>query len=178
MFSPSWLQRSQRAWDRRSPASAVVADGDIEAHLHMLCTPSLSRTPGSKIDQISPRNIQNLQIFLAYLDSKADRDVSLIWRHTPRTYGILRCIGGLEFMEEFWGKGFNDYYLPYNERTLPEFLQNKDDKDLRRAFLDTQSYFLTDAKLVETDGASKHFVNDTGDNIFQPIRSLGQGSYG
>ncbi|KAL1853276.1 hypothetical protein Daus18300_011844 [Diaporthe australafricana] len=81
-------------------------------------------------------------------------------------------------MDEFRAKGFNDYHLPYNERTLPDFLQKKDGKNLRQAFLDAQSYFLTDAKLVETDGASTHFVDENGDNIFQPIRSLGQGSYG
>lgn len=81
-------------------------------------------------------------------------------------------------MDEFRAKRFNDFHLPYNERTLPDFLQEKDGRGLRQAFLDAQSYFLTDAKLVETDGASTHFYSENGDEIFQPIRNLGQGSFG
>lgn len=174
----SWLHPLPLPRARRAPASSVMTDEDIEAQLRMLFTPTLSRTPGKSTDQISHRDIQHLQTLLAFLDAKAEREVSLLWSFTPRTYGILRSIGALEFMDEFRAKSFNDFYLPYNERTLPDFLQQKNGRDLRQAFLDAQSYFLTDAKLYETDGTSRHFSTENGDNIFQPIRSLGQGSFG
>lgn len=174
----SWLHPLQRPRVRRAPATSMVSDEDIEANLEMLCTPPLSRTPGRGDDRISPRNIQSLQTLLALLDGKAEREVSVHWSFTPRTYGILRSIGGLEFMDEFRAKYFNDFYLPYNERTLPDFLQEKDGRGLRQAFLDAQSYFLTDAKRIETEGASAHFDSENGDDIFQPIRTLGQGSFG
>lgn len=168
----SWFQPSQNGRARRAPESAMLSDEDIEAHLQMLCTPPQNN------DRISHRNIQSLQTLLALLDSKAQREVAVHWSFTPRTYGILRSIGGLEFMDEFRAKSFNDFYLPYNERTLPDFLQEKDGRELRQAFLDAQSYFLTDAKLIETDGTSTHFDSENGDDIFQPIRTLGQGSFG
>lgn len=174
----SWLQPSQRPRARRAPESSVVTDEEIEAQIQILCTPPLSRTPGKSTDQISHRNIQKLQTLLALLDDKAQREVSLHWGVTPRTYGILRSISALEFMDQFRAKNFNDFYLPYNERTLPDFLQQKDGRDLRQAFLDTQSYFLTNAKLIETEGASTHFISENGDIIFKTIRTLGQGSFG
>lgn len=174
----SWLHPLPLPRARRAPASSVVTDEDIESHLQMLCAPNLSRTPGKSINQISHRNIQSLQTLLAFLDAKAGREGSLLWSFTPRTYGILRSIGALEFMSEFRAKNFNDFYLPYNERTLPDFLQQKDGRDLRQAFLEAQSYFLTNTKLIETDGTSTHFDTDNGDDIFRPIRSLGQGSFG
>ncbi|KAI3398326.1 hypothetical protein diail_9549 [Diaporthe ilicicola] len=176
----AWMHPSLRGRARRSPAaSAFVADEDIETHLQMLCTPPpLSQTPSNSTDKISNRNIQSLQTLLKLLDAKANREASLNWSYTPRTYAILRSIDGLEFMDEFRAKSFNDYHLPYNERTLPSFLQEKNGRNLRQAFLDVQSYFLTDAKRVERDSASTHFFSDNGDNIFQPIRTLGQGSYG
>lgn len=81
-------------------------------------------------------------------------------------------------MDGFKAKNFNDSYLPYNERTLPDFLQRKGSRDLRQAFSDAQSYFLTNAKLFETKSTLTHFDAGNGDNIFQPIRTLGQGSFG
>ena len=41
-------------------------------------------------------------------------------------------------MDEFGAKNFNDFYLAFNELTLPDFLQRKDGRDLRQAFLDAQ----------------------------------------
>lgn len=175
----SWLHPTQRPRALRGPTtSSVVTNEDIEAQIQRICIPSLPRAPGKNIDQISLRDITNLQTLLACLDDKAGREVSLHWSSTPRTYGILRSIGGVEYMDEFRAKSFNDFYLPYNERTLPDFLQKNNGRDLRQAFLDAQSYFLTNAKRIETDGASAHFVSDNGDNIFKPIRTLGQGSFG
>lgn len=120
-----------------------------------------------------------MQIYLTMLDRAANRFHGQAWSKMPRIYAILRSIGGLEFMDEFIKNDMNDFWLPFNERTLPEFLRQREGTGLRQAFLAVQNYYLTHAKSIETEGATTHFhLPEGGDTHFIPVKTLGQGSFG
>lgn len=186
--SARWLDHSNVMGNatlgtRRSQVESVVSDKEVETHLHRLCNSWRHKQPSglatTQVISISKREIAELRTYLEFLDAKEKRTSGKAWSHTPLTYAILRSIGGLEYMSLF-RQSHSDFHLPYSERTLPSFLPDDDGKQLRQLFLGTQRYFLTEmGKRIETDGVAEHFSFDgTGDFHFQPVKMLGQGSYG
>ncbi|KAJ4991925.1 dual specificity mitogen-activated protein kinase kinase 1 [Stagonosporopsis vannaccii] len=104
------------------------------------------------------------------------------WSSRPRTYIILHNLAHPQLMDEFVREDKTDIWLPYDEETLPTFIQPC---SLREKFLEIQRYVLTSARELEdisTDVYSKvlpHInLEGNGDEHFKKINTLGTGSYG
>ncbi len=86
-------------------------------------------------------------------------------------------------MHNFADEARTDFYLPYNNQTLPSFIQTD---DVRQAFLQVQEYVLTSAQELEmwyTDASSTKvfphvFLDGSGDQHFRRQSRLGQGNFG
>ncbi len=92
-------------------------------------------------------------------------------------------MGGVgELMVRFVQDEKTDIWLPYDEDTLPKFIQPW---NVREKFLEIQKYVLTSARELEdmsTDFSSKvlpHIhLGGSGDQHFTRVQALGAGSYG
>jgi hypothetical protein len=86
-------------------------------------------------------------------------------------------------MNNFVKDGMTDLLLPYNDVTLPGYIQPW---AMRELFLEVQQYLLTDARVLEdlSAGVSSTKVlphihlSEGGDRHFKRLRMLGKGSFG
>lgn len=173
----NFLRYSRHTQKIPDQLSQVIPDKDVDTALAKLCSPP-KVIPGKTPSRIPEERVQHIQRLLSTLDSIFGRRGHSCWFSRPRIYAILRNISGLEFMDEFAKHGITDFYLPFNERTLPNFIKNRDGEETRQDFIAAQQYLLTDAKDIE-NGVSSHFtLKENGDQLFQPIHPLGQGGFG
>ncbi|KAI1459335.1 hypothetical protein F4805DRAFT_421190 [Annulohypoxylon moriforme] len=162
----------------RQRQSLILPEEDLEIQLEKLCSIP-NREIGAR--RISENNVQRIRIILKDFDTKHGRDKQeLQWHLRPRTYAILRNIGCLNYMDLFIQHQLNDFHLPYNEQTLPGFIERFENNDLRHAFLYIQSYFLSNFKEIELESSKyQHFhFPDSGDVHFASRGMLGQGGFG
>ncbi|KAH8647083.1 hypothetical protein BGZ60DRAFT_438065 [Tricladium varicosporioides] len=162
----------------RPRTQQTLPDEEIDFHLGRLCSlPAGQHIEGQRIPE---QNIRDMQLYLEWLDYKSQRSQDRRWLLRPRLYGILRNIGALEYMDTFIEQDMNDFYLPYNEPSLPLFVGMKEGVNLRQRFFDAQEYYLTNMKEIEKDTSShKHFMlQGSGDIYFVPVKPLGHGSFG
>lgn len=160
-------------FDRPNGAPTTpVPPESLDEELGKLCVPPL--TDGdSKPQPVSEGIVVRIQSILSHLDQPTGRR----WCHRPRTYAILRTIGGLKFMDTFVACGWTDFLLPVHEGDLPEFVRDEPGYPFRELFLSTQDYYLSPTKDIEKDSL-QHFRLYDGESIFKHEFRLGQGGFG
>lgn len=147
---------------------------NIETQLRQICACPADR--GNS--HISEDRMQQIHTLLAIGDERSGRGDDKGWRWRPRIFSILLNINGLQFMDYFIREGFNDFHLPFDHHTLPQFVSSDEAADFRSLFIQTQDYFLTSVKDFET-GKSRHlYFRPTGEAFFGTIRYLGRGGFG
>lgn len=167
--------------DLESRNASTLEDQFISG-LEKLCNLATPQ-PGQVPQRVADERVQRVSAILNVLDARHGRTESNRWQHRPRTYIILWNIDGLEFMDKFVERHYTDFLLPYNNRTLPGFIQ---DSKMRERFLDVQSRLLTSVKQLESlsnSSASNQtlphiHLDGSGDQHFGRINSLGQGGFG
>ncbi len=156
-------------------------DSDRAVQLqHALQT--LCRLPNTEdIQPVASEQVDKVSVTLHTLYSTTQEELHP-WASRPRTYIILHNLDCPQLMNEFIREGKTDIWLPYDEETLPKYIQPE---NIRKMFLKTQRYVLTGAKDLEdmsTDVLSKvlpHInLERSGDQHFKRINTLGTGSYG
>ncbi|KAI1446396.1 hypothetical protein F5Y02DRAFT_382788 [Annulohypoxylon stygium] len=169
------MQSVRALFGSRQPLT--LSEEDLETHLDKFCSVP---DPKKGTTRISENDVQRIRVVLKSLDEKRNRNRREEWYSRPRTYSILRNIGCLKYMDSFIEKELNDFHLPYNEQTLPEFIERCENNDPRQAFLHIQDYFLSDFKEIELESSKhKHFMfQDSGNARFAPYMMLGQGGFG
>jgi len=178
-FFPS-LRPSKAEVDLRNDAAA--SEEQLLSSLAKLCSLP-SPQPGQPLQPVPDDRVRRVDSILLIFDNKHDRTGWRRWSNRPRTYIILWNINGVDFMDGFVEKGYTDYHLPYDSRTLPGFLHGE---DLRQQFLVVQNQLLTSAKELEdlsNDSSSTRILphihlEGSGDQHFHRISSLGQGGFG
>ncbi|KAK0639453.1 hypothetical protein B0T16DRAFT_423222 [Cercophora newfieldiana] len=164
---------------RKRAEPPTLSDEQLDKLLAGLC--SYPDDASAKDARISDQNIQDITIYLKSLDEKTSRAGQAAWHLRPRTYAILRTINRLSLMDTFIEKGQNDFLIPWNEKTLPMSLFEKEPDDCtRETFFRVQHFYLTkfNVKEVETEGGEHQSLGVSGDNYFKKIRLLGQGGFG
>ncbi|XWW96482.1 hypothetical protein V2A60_004457 [Cordyceps javanica] len=151
---------------------------DINKLLGSLCV--FPAEFSAKDHRISEHKIQQIRIHLQSLDRLAGRSGRAVWCYRPRIYAILRTLGKVSLMDEFIREDLNDFFLPWNERTLPRsFFSGENEADLRTAFLKVQEFYLTDSSVKDVEAGKSHQnLSLDGDKFFIPCRHLGQGGFG
>ena len=153
-----------------------LSPADLDKELERLCAP-LGVGTDSKPQPVSESNVLRIQTILRHVDNVDGRDVRAAWWHRPRTYAILRTIGGLKFMNAFVERGWNDFYLPVHDADLPDFVRDEEGHPFREQFLWVQDYYLSPTKDIE-QASLEHFRIHDGDSLFMHVRRLGQGGFG
>ncbi|KAI0893873.1 hypothetical protein F4806DRAFT_139536 [Annulohypoxylon nitens] len=170
------MMQSVRAFlSPRQPLT--LSEKELETQLDRLCSVP---DPKRGITRISENDVRGIRVVLRSLDEKNNRNEREKWHSRPRTYSILRNIGCLKYMGAFIENQLNDFHLPYNEQTLPNFIEQCENNDRRQAFLHVQDYFLSDFKEIEVE-YSKHnhlMLQNSGNALFAPCKMLGQGGFG
>lgn len=154
-----------------------ISDQDNDSQLHQLCVPQ-GLQAGVITGRINEQRIKRIRLMLLHLESKKGNPAAEDWSYRPRTYAILRTIGGLRFMNDFVQRQLNDFHLPFNEQTLPDFIESTEENDIRQHFLDVQNYYLTTAKDIEARPLTHHSLEGSGDEVFCSMKQLGQGGFG
>lgn len=140
---------------------------DAESLLAELCTPPRSSSSG-KTSRISSEKFVEIAALLEGIGG-------LAWSIRPRTYTVLRNIARLDLLDHFASQGLTDFDLPYSERTLPDFIN---ERSIRKQFLIDQQYVLTDARLFEEPGGAHISIDGYAKQYFYFKRHLGQGGFG
>ena len=161
---------------RPSPPRPILKIEEINAGLRRLFVPS-DQTLSSGY-RISQKNVRSIQEYLQVLDSRSDRVEEQRWKLRPRLYAILLNIDATDLMSMFISENLTDFNLPFNEHTLPQFIGEREGKNLRHAFFAIQGYCLTDTKSIESKESEHCTLTESGDTYFIPERPLGQGSFG
>ncbi|KAK5704431.1 hypothetical protein LTR97_003449 [Elasticomyces elasticus] len=78
-------------------------------------------------------------------------------------------------MTHFTLEGITDVGLPFDHRTLPDFVRGQ---ELRQRFLDLQERVISEAHDVETGNLEHVHFSGSGDEHYERQRDLGSGSYG
>ncbi|CAO2648656.1 Nn.00g079230.m01.CDS01 [Neocucurbitaria sp. VM-36] len=168
------------------PETEVCNDANSEEQwqsgLATLCRLPAAQ-PDQTVQQVSDERVQAVSNILFLLDAKAKREDGHLWSYRPRTYIILFNVGCVQLMNSFVEEGKTDIWLPYDDRTLPSFIQQA---DVRQKFLKIQKHLLTSAR--ELEDISTHasltkifphiHLEGSGDQHFRRINSLGQGNFG
>jgi hypothetical protein len=167
-FANSLFRSAGAPWTHvASDRQKGITEQEIEEGLQALCCPP-----------IETKKFQQISNLIRMLDTRQGRtdSVRTAWHQRPRTYSVLRMINGLALMDLFIQNRYTDLYLPYTDDTLPGFF---DDKELRKAFLDTQICVLdTDAQKLELAGARHLRIPGSADIYFRKLRFLGEGGHG
>jgi hypothetical protein len=142
--------------------------------LDRLCTPPANWREEHG-QRINPSHFNEIAKFLETADNAHQRRPSYQWSQRPRLYTVLRNVGRLDLLDRFASDRLTDFNLPFDQQTLPQFVQ---DEELREAFLEHQSYVLTDARDLEQDGGDHKYLQERADTYFHRVRDLGQGAYG
>lgn len=162
--------------------SAATSDEQLHIGLERLCR--LPRyQPGRSVLSVPDDQVKQVVRVLQILDTKNGRAEWAKWSARPRTYIILRNVGGIDLMSQFVHGGYTDFELPYENRTLPGFIE---DNVMRKEFLQVQVHLLTSAKELESlshqsspTGVLPHINFDgPGEQHFLRISNLGQGGFG
>jgi hypothetical protein len=161
------------------PQQQILSDEEIHANLQRLCVPQVSNE-GASSRRILERDVRGIQIFLQVLDERSDRrDEEAKWALRPRLYAILHGLGATDLMHSFIQDNLTDFYLPFNEQTLPRFIDQRG-LGLRQAFFTVQDYYLSDVNVKDLElGKSAHLLlRESGDTYFAHVRPLGHGGFG
>jgi hypothetical protein len=157
-----------------SRSRPVNSEDSVETRLAQLC----ACPTNIQSARISDIQVQRIQTLLHLSDETAGRHDLRAWKWRPRIYAILRNIGGLKYMQGFIDSNLSDFYLPFTQQTLPQFVEGSESNNLRQAFLDIQCYYLSHIKEFETGEATHMCIGGTGDAILSPLRYLGRGGFG
>lgn len=119
-----------------------------------------------------------------YTDQEVDEISTILstqgqhsWSSVPRLYIVLRKIGQLQALDALIDQDVNDYWFPFEPRSVPRLLN----APAQQAFLTAQDSILTTAIEMEKDlGASNRHHHFKGrDTIpFDDVEPLGNGAYG
>jgi hypothetical protein len=161
-------------------------DDGLRLALDALCQLPENRTslPSQKLQPIATDKVQRVSETLHSLHmSRWRREDTITWMHRPRTYIILHNLNLVPLMDKFVRDGMTDLLLPYNDVTLPDYIQPL---AMRALFLEVQQYLLTDARVLEVQSAGvtsakvlPHIhLSDSGNQHFKRLRMLGKGSFG
>ena len=177
-------------WKKPTPETEVRSDASpdegLRLALNALCQlpenrPSL---PGQRLQTITTEKVQRVSETLRLLHmSRWGQEDTVEWVQRPRTYIILHNLELVHLMNNFVKDGSTDLLLPYNDVTLPDYIQPR---AMRESFLEVQKYLLTDARILEdlSAGVSSKKVlphihlSDGGNRHFKKLRTLGRGSFG
>ena len=99
------------------------------------------------------------------------------WSNVPRLYIVLRKIGQLQFLDALIDQDVNDYWFPFEARSVPRLLN----ATAQQNFLAAQNSILTIAVEMEKDlgNSNRHHHFKGRDTIpFDEIAPLGSGAYG
>ncbi|KAJ8112116.1 hypothetical protein OPT61_g5443 [Boeremia exigua] len=177
-------------WQKPQPETEVRNEANPDERLRLsldaLCQLPENRTgiTGQRLQTIATENVQRVSETLQSLHmSRWRREDTVTWNHRPRTYIILHNLNLVHLMNNFVKDGMTDLFLPYNDVTLPDYVQPA---AVRVLFLEVQQYLLTDARVLEhlTGGVSSTKVlphihlSEGGDRHFKRLRMLGKGSFG
>jgi hypothetical protein len=160
----------------------TVSEDRLLSELTKLCSLPAARSDGTA-QRIPDERVQRVSNLLLVLDNWGGRHEGRQWCTRPRTYIILLNLNATGYMDHFIDQGFTDMWLPYDNRTLPRFLQQE---DLRNEFLEIQNYLLTSARELEDVSDVSHpnrvlphiHLEGSGDQHFTRLSSLGQGGFG
>jgi serine/threonine protein kinase len=113
-----------------------------------------------------------------YQDTEIDQIANLLEQiahagfRCPRTYIVLRTIGGLDVLEPLLNEGFTDQWFPVELRGLPSFLS----PSVKSRIVQSQGIILTKSLDIE-NGRHRHFM--PGETLpFEILGRLGSGGYG
>jgi serine/threonine protein kinase len=113
-----------------------------------------------------------------YQDTEIDQIANLLEQiahvgfRCPRTYIVLRTIGGLDVLERLLNEGFTDQWFPVELRGLPSFLS----PSVKSRIVQSQGIVLTKSLDIE-NGRHRHFM--PGETLpFEILGRLGSGGYG
>lgn len=177
-------------WKRPTPETEVRGDASSDEGLRLaldaLCQLPENRAnlPGQRLQTIATENVQRVSETLHSLHmSRWRQEDTMAWVQRPRTYIILHNLNLVHLMNNFVKDGSTDLLLPYNDVTLPDYIQPP---AMREWFLEVQKYLLTDARILEdlSAGVSSKKVlphihlSDGGNRHFKRLRMLGRGSSG
>ncbi|KAK4182444.1 ankyrin repeat protein [Podospora australis] len=173
----NWLANIRPA-QAAQPQQHYLSIEEIRTSLHKLCMPPNGGNATRGL-RISEKDVRGIRIFLQVLDGRANRIGEEGWTLRPRLYAILHRIGATNLlMDEFIRESITDFNLPFNEQTLPKFVDEKGGVGMRHAFFAVQDYYLTDAKDIESERSQHLTLSVDGDTYFVSERPLGHGSYG
>ncbi|KAK4204935.1 ankyrin repeat protein [Triangularia verruculosa] len=147
---------------------------EIQNNLKNLCIPSGQPARGSRI---SEKSVRGIQFHLKLLDDRVQRAEEERWAQRPRLYAILHKISAIHLLDAFIKANITDFNLPFNQQTLPLFVDETAGRGTRSAFLAVQDYYLTDAKDIESEKSKHLHLSSSGDDHFVPKRILGQGGH-
>lgn len=153
------------------PQRPILTLNDIDSSLNGLC--SFERLTGEQC--LPAENFERISYLLKALDSLHHSQSLRRWQLLPRTYCILRNIGGLELMDAFLKNQCTDFMLPYSPQTLPRFLA---DETIRQNFLYYQKFVLSPARVLELREGTHLYLTSSGDDHFYYREELGQGGFG
>lgn len=163
---------------RSGPQPQILSEDEINLNLQRLCVPQVSDESASG-RRILERDVRSIQIYLQVLDDRNDRLDEAKWALRPRLYAILHRLRATDLMRSFIQYHLTDFYLPFNEQTLPHFIDQRG-PDLRQAFFAVQDYYLSDVNVKNLElGKSAHLLlRESGDVYFAHLSPLGHGGFG
>ena len=98
------------------------------------------------------------------------------WSLRPRTFCILRMIGCVKAMSTFVSEKRTDFFLPYNERNLPNVIKGQ---ELRSKFLKLQKLVTSPHhNELEKEGSAHVNFHHLADDYFWYVKALGIGRFG
>lgn len=176
----------KRSRPEAEPHNDANPDNGLQVALDALCRlPETRAGPSDQIVQpIAVDKVQRVSDTLHSLHmSQWKQEDTVAWSHRPRTYIILHNLGCVHLMNNFVKDGMTDIWLPYNDVTLPNYVQPP---AMRALFLEAQQYLLTGARDLEdlSAGVSSTKVlphihlPDGGNQHFKKLSTLGKGSFG
>lgn len=123
-YSFKRLSRDSSEFPEIIPAArGVVPQSQLNSALAKLCSLPVT-DPGQAPSRIPDDRIRRIACLLCSMDAVQKRVGRSCWSYRPRTYTILRHVGGLALMDNFAEKGYTDFWHPYSDRTLPDFVQD------------------------------------------------------
>lgn len=148
---------------------------DIEELLAHLCRPAYASN-STVARSVSVERCNEISDILLKKGNKIGNEQLLAWSERPRIYFVLRNIQRLDLLDYFVKAELTDFHIPFNEDTLPAFLQ---ESDLRESFLLFQQYVLSSgAKGLDIHGGPHLSFAGNAQRFFYYKGSLGRGGYG
>ena len=110
-----------------------------------------------------------------YVSELLQRFGQFEWSLRPRTFCILRMLGCVKDMSTFVAEKRTDFFLPYNERNLPDAIKGY---ELRSKFLQLQKVVTsTHHGELEKEGSAHINFHHLADDNFWFIKTLGIGKF-